>query len=132
MKEYTYNPRWTMDDIVTSTEYADKKASTEAWTHGAVFGHTHLGNHEEKWRLTPDLPFWWFLNPWKTVEHLQDSLRTANAEANEWHEKHQQEAKVVKSLSDQIYDLQNELDTVKAERDAANEAVRHLRKKRKR
>lgn len=117
MKPYTYTPtgHWTLDDIVTTTEYeseAEPKPDT--------------------WRLTPDLPFWWFLNPWKTVERLQDSLHEATVEANQWHEKHQQEAKVARSLSDQIYDLQNELEGTRSERDAANEAVRHLRKKRKR
>tara|TARA_R110000868_G_scaffold407112_1_gene688219 strand:+ start:56 stop:376 length:321 start_codon:yes stop_codon:yes gene_type:complete len=85
-------------------------------------------SREERQILTPDLPFWWFLNPWKTCEDLQLSLLNAVEE----HRKDSKERDEATELQRQtVYDMQNELETVKAERDAANQAVRFLRNKRK-
>jgi len=83
---------------------------------------------EERQILTPDLPFWWFLNPWKTCEDLQLSL----LKAVEDHRKDSKERDdATEALRQSIYDMHNELETVKAERDAANQAVRFLRNQRK-
>lgn len=84
---------------------------------------------EERQILTPELPFWWFLNPWKTCEDLQLSL----LKAVEDHRKFSKESTaVLEQLNQTVYDLQNELDTMRSERDAANDAVRTLRKKARR
>lgn len=120
-KTYTYNKddfKWTMDDIVT-----------EKYTYTPTNNPDAACANGKNWRMIPELPFWWFLNPWKTVERLQLSLLTATAN-------HADDAKeqdeVTERLNQTIYDLQNQLDTAKAERDAANDAVRTLRKKGKR
>ena len=83
----------------------------------------------KNWRMTPELPFWWFLSPWKTCEDLQLSLLKATAD---YCDDAKERDDVTDRLNQTIYDLQNELATVKAERDAANDAVRTLRKKGKR
>lgn len=122
-KTYTYNPedfKWTMDDIVTE-KYTYKK--TNLPPDGMPF------RKDGYWYLKPELPFWWFLNPWKTCEDLQNSLLKAVAEHSD-DAKERDEA--TEKLRQTVYDLKNELDTVKAERDAANDAVRTLRKKGKR
>lgn len=133
MKTYTYDPnapkglKW---------EYSTSKDSTEAWTHGAVFGHTHAGNHEDKWRLLPELPFWWFLNPWKHVETLHDTLRDTVNDCNDWHKRYDDERAASKAdaaeRDEAVERLRDELDTMRSERDAANDAVRTLRKKARR
>lgn len=120
-KTYTYNPddfKWTMDDIVTEKyTYAPTNNPDAACANG------------KNWRMIPELPFWWFLNPWKTVEDLQNSLLKAVAEHSD-DAKERDEA--TEKLCQQVYDLQNKLDTMRSERDAANDAVRTLRKKGKR
>lgn len=135
MKTYTYDPnapkglKW---------EYAISKDSTEAWTHGAVFGHTHAGNHEERLpgsdlpREVKPLPFFWWLNPWKHMELLFDAYKDHAEVANAWRARYHLQSEETERQRQQVYDLQNEFDTVKAERDAANDAVRTLRKKGKR
>ena len=119
-KTYTYNPddfKWTMDNIVTEKyTYTPTGLTDAAYCNG------------KNWRMVPKLPFWWFLNPWKTVEDLNLSLLKAVAD-------HADDAKgrdeATERLRQSIYDLRNELDTAKVERDAANDAVRYLRNKSK-
>jgi hypothetical protein len=119
-KTYTYNPddfKWTMDNIVTEKyTYTPTGLTDAAYCNG------------KNWRMVPKLPFWWFLNPWKTVEDLNLSLLKAVAD-------HADDAKerdeATERLRQSIYDLRNELDTAKVERDAANDAVRYLRNQRK-
>ena len=119
-KTYTYNKddfKWTMDDIVT-----------EKYTYIPTNNPDAACANGKNWRTIPNLPFWWFLNPWKTVEDLQSSLlKTVADHADDAKERDE----VTDRLNQTIYDLQNELDTAKVERDAANDAVRYLRNQRK-
>jgi len=128
----TYDPVWT---------YATHKDTTDAWTHGAVFGHTHAGNHESSDTSLPGsdlprevkpLPFFWWLNPWKHMELLFDAYKDHAETANAWRARYHLQSEETERQRQTVYDLQNELETVKAERDAANDAVRTLRKKGKR
>jgi cell division protein FtsB len=101
-KTYTYDPKlWTMDTIDDS---AKSKVIVNA---------------------VPELPFFWFVNPWLTVQQLADERARLVKQCNDLRAD-------MAVLDDHVYDLQNELETVKAERDAANDAVRTLRKKGKR
>ena len=98
----------------------------------------------ERLILTPELPFFWWLSPWKTCEDLQFSLLKSveyrrkdmsdhNASMqklhDEWSKEYKATSDALEKVKDKVYDLQNELDAAKAERDAANDAVRTLRKK---
>jgi cell division protein FtsB len=73
----------------------------------------------------PELPFFWFVNPWLTVQHLADERARLVKQCNDLRAD-------MAVLDDHVYDLQNQLDTAKVERDAANDAVGYLRKKGKR
>lgn len=99
---------------------------------------------DERLILTPELPFWWFLNPWKTCEDLLQSLfRAVDAHRKDsaerdgatdklnaaWSKEYSTTSEALQQVRDKVYDLETELATVKAERDAANDAVRTLRKK---
>ena len=92
------------------------------------------------WYLKPELPFFWWLSPWKTCEDLQLSLlksveerRTeVNKLHDDWSKEYNSTSAALEELRDKVYHLKNELETVKAERDAANDAVRTLRKKSRR
>ena len=119
-KTYTYNKddfKWTMDDIVT-----------EKYTYIPTNNPDAACANGKNWRMIPELPFWWFLNPWKTVEDLRSSLLKVVAD-------YADDAKgsdsVAEILRQTVYNRDNELETVKAERDAANDAVRTLRNKSK-
>ena len=126
MKTITYTPNWTMDDIVTSTEYDDK---AEAVNRVTVEG-TDLPGSDCERGIQP-LPFFWWINPWKHLELVFDAYKDTTEVCNAWRKAyHLQEAEAERQRQE-VYDLQNELDTVKAERDAANDAVRTLRKKKK-
>ena len=115
-KTYTYNPedfKWTMDDIVTETT------------------DTSLPGSDLPREVKP-LPFFWWLNPWKHMELLFDAYKDHAETANAWRARYHLQSEETERQRQQVYDLQNELETVKAERDAANDAVRTLRKKGKR
>lgn len=137
MKSQTYNK-----DGSIKTEYYSYNSGTDAWTHGAVFGHTHAGNHEERLpgsdlpREVKPLPFFWWLNPWKHMELLFDAYKDHAETANEWRDFYHKEAILWKQdaaeRDEATERLQDQLETVKAERDAANDAVRTLRKKSRR
>ena len=100
-KTYTYDPQWTMHAIDDS---AKSKVIVNA---------------------VPELPFFWFVNPWLTVQQLVDERARLVKQCNDLRAD-------MAVLDDHVYDLQNQLDTAKVERDAANDAVRTLRKKGKR
>jgi hypothetical protein len=100
-KTYTYDPQWTMHAIDDS---AKSKVIVNA---------------------VPELPFFWFVNPWLTVQQLVDDRARLVKQCNDLRAD-------MAVLDDHVYDLQNQLDTAKVERDAANDAVRTLRKKGKR
>jgi hypothetical protein len=100
-KTYTYDPQWTM-------ELTDDSAKSKVIVNAV-----------------PELPFWWFLNPWLTVQHLADERARLVKQCNDLRSD-------MAVLDDHVYDLQNQLDTAKVERDAANDAVGYLRKKGKR
>ena len=78
------------------------------------------------------LPFWWWLNPWKTVEQLFELARNHAETANQWRDVAHEAAREAADQDDRIYALSTELDLTKAEAEAAHEAVRSLRKKGKR
>lgn len=86
-------------------------------------------SREERQILTPELPFFWWLSPWKTCEDLQLSLLKA---VEDYRKFSKESTDVLEQVNQTVYDLKNELDTVKAERDAANDAVRTLKKKSRR
>ena len=136
MKRQTYNKddfKLPMDTVVSEPyKYIQTGLPDSAYANG------------KNWRMTPELPFWWFLNPWKTCEELQLSLfravdahRKDSAERDgatdklnaEWSKEYRTTSEALQQVRDKVYDLENELATVKAERDAANDAVRTLRKK---
>ena len=100
-KTYTYDPKWTM-------ELTDDSAKSKVIINAV-----------------PELPFFWFVNPWLTVQQLVDDRARLVKQCNDLRSD-------MAVLDDTVYDLQNQLDTAKAERDAANDAVRTLRKKGKR
>ena len=100
-KTYTYDPQWTMHAIDDS---AKAKVIVNA---------------------VPELPFFWFVNPWLTVQQLVDDRARLVKQCNDLRAD-------MAVLDDHVYDLQNQLDTAKVERDAANDAVGYLRKKGKR
>ena len=99
-KTYMYNPQWTMDTIDDS---AKSKVIVNA---------------------VPELPFFWFVNPWLTVQELVDDRARLVKQCNDLRAD-------MAVLDDHVYDLQNQLDTKRSERDAANDAVRTLRNQRK-
>lgn len=101
---------------------------------------------DERMIITPELPFWWFLKPWKTCEDLQLSLlksvnehRKFSKESaavldqthKDWSKEYNATSEALEQMRDKVYNLENELETVKAERDAANQAVRFIRNQRK-
>ena len=100
-KTYTYDPQWTM-------ELTDDSAKSKVIVNAV-----------------PELPFFWWLNPWLTVQQLVDDRARLVKQCNDLRSD-------MAVLDDTVYDLQNQLDTAKAERDAANDAVGYLRKKGKR
>jgi hypothetical protein len=100
-KTYTYDPQWTMHAIDDS---AKSKVIVNA---------------------VPELPFFWFVNPWLTVQQLVDDRARLVKQCNDLRAD-------MAVLDDHVYDLQNQLDTARVERDAANDAVGYLRKKGKR
>lgn len=115
-KTYTYNPedfKWTMDDIVTET--------TDASLPGSDLP-----------REVKPLPFFWWLNPWKHMELLFDAYKDHAETANAWRARYHLQSEETERQRQTVYDLQNKLDTMRSERDAANDAVRTLRKKGKR
>ncbi len=132
-KTYTYDPKWNFT-VTHGNHYAEHKDSTDAWTHGAVLGHSH-DSQPAKWRLLPELPFWWFLNPWKHVEQLRETLRDTVNDCNDWHRRYDAERAASKAdaaeRDEATERLRDELDTMRSERDAANQAVRFLRNKSK-
>jgi hypothetical protein len=121
-KTYTYYPHWTMDTI---PEYA---LPNDKVVRRVTVDDTDLPGSDCERTVQP-LAFFWWLNPWKHMELLFDAYRHHAEVANEWRDRYHQQTERQRQT---VYDLQNELETVKAERDAANDAVRTLRKKGKR
>lgn len=119
-KTYTYDPKWTMHAMpkeVYSTIWASLPAS------------------DVPLEVKP-LAFFWWLNPWKHMELLFDAYRHHAEVANEWRDRYHQDEKLWKAdaaeRDEATERLRDELDTMRSERDAANDAVRTLRKKGKR
>jgi len=87
-------------------------------------------------RTVQPLPFFWWLNPWKHMELLFDAYKHHAEVANEWRDLYHMKAKLWKAdaaeRDEATERLRDELDTMRSERDAANDAVRTLRKKGKR
>ena len=133
-KTYKYNKddfKWTMDDIVTE-KYT--------YTPGAM-SWEKAGTEEERLpgsdlprEVTP-LAFFWWLNPWRHMEMLFDAYKDHAETANEWRYLYHMKSILWKrdaAERDKATErLRDELDTMRSERDAANDAVRYLRNKRK-
>lgn len=98
----------------------------------------------ERLILTPELPFFWWLSPWKTCEDLQLSLFKAVEERrkdkddhkaaiqklhDEWSKEYHATSDALQQVRDKVYQLEVQIDLLKTERDAANDAVRTLKKK---
>lgn len=104
-----------------------------------TYRETYTYDPRRSWRLLPELPFFWWLNPWKQVEELHDTLRDATNAANDWHKDYEEAVeahmKDSRERDNALEDLRNRLDLMRGERDAANDAVRTLqaqmRKRRK-
>jgi hypothetical protein len=118
-KTHTYDPKdfkWTMDNVVTETS------------------DTILPASDLPLEVKP-LEFFWWLNPWKHMELLFDAYRHHAEVANEWRDLYHLKAKLWKADASERDDvterLNDELDTMRSERDAANQAVRFLRNKSK-
>lgn len=118
-KTYTYIPKdfkWTMDDVVTETSDIS------------------LPGSDLPREVTP-LPFFWWLNPWKHMEMLFDAYRDHAETANEWRDLYHKKAILWKrdaaERDEATERLRDELDTMRSERDAANDAVRTLRNRMK-
>jgi hypothetical protein len=126
-KTETYAPHWTMDDLVYNT---DLKAEAKAINRVTVEG-TDLPGSDCERGIQP-LPFFWWLNPWKHLELVFDAYKDTTEVCNAWRKAYHLQSAEAERQRTAVYDLQNELEATRSERDAANDAVRHLRKKRKR
>jgi hypothetical protein len=65
------------------------------------------------------------------MELLFDAYKDTTEVCNAWRRAYHLQSDEAERLRQSIYDLRNELDTAKVERDAANDAVRYLRNKSK-
>ena len=120
----TYAPHWTMDTI-------PEKAMPNEFANRVTVDDTDLPGSDCERTVQP-LPFFWWLNPWKHMELLFDAYKDTADVSNGWRRAYHLQSAETERQRQTVYDLQNELETVKAERDAANDAVRTLRKKGKR
>lgn len=137
MKSQTYNK-----DGSIKTEYYSYNSGTDAWTHGAVFGHTHAGNHEERLpgsdlpREVKPLPFFWWLNPWKHMELLFDAYKDHAETANAWRARYHQIDKLWRQDSaerdEQVEKLREHITKLTDEREAARFELKTLKKKSRR
>lgn len=121
----TYYPHWTMDNIPEDTRPADKVINR------VTVDNTDLPGSDCE-RTVHVLQFFWWLNPWKQMDLLYDAYKDTTEVCNAWRRAYHLQSAETERQRQTVYDLQNELETVKAERDAANDAVRTLRKKGKR
>lgn len=120
----TYYPHWTMDTI-------PEDAVVPKAVNRVTVDNTDLPGSDCERDIKP-LPFFWWLNPWKHLELVFDAYRDTTEVCNAWRRAYHLQSEETERQRQTVYDLKNELDTVKAERDAANDAVRTLRKKGKR
>jgi hypothetical protein len=77
------------------------------------------------------LPFFWWLNPWRHMELLFDAYKDTTEVCNAWRRAYHLQSDEADRQRQSVYDLRDELATVKGERDAAKDAVRNLRNNRK-
>jgi hypothetical protein len=124
-KTYTYDPKWTMDTIPEETIRQQDKVVKRV-----TVDDTDLPGSDCERTVQP-LPFFWWLNPWKHMELLFDAYKDTADVCNGWRRAYHLQSAETERQRNTVYDLQNELETVKAERDAANQAVRFLRNKSK-
>ena len=124
-KTYTYDPQWTMDTIPEDTFRQQDKVVKRV-----TVDDTDLPGSDCERTVQP-LPFFWWLNPWKHMELLFDAYKDTADVSNGWRRAYHLQSADMAVLDDHVYDLQNQLDTAKVERDAANDAVRYLRNQRK-
>ena len=127
-KTYTYHPHWTMDTIPDNDEPTLKPDKV---VKRVTVDDTDLPGSDCERTVQP-LPFFWWLNPWKHMELLFDAYKDTADVSNGWRRAYHLQSAETERQRQTVYDLQNQLDTAKAERDAANDAVRTLRKKGKR
>jgi hypothetical protein len=124
-KTYTYDPKWTMDTIPEETIRQQDKVVKRV-----TVDDTDLPGSDCERTIQP-LPFFWWLNPWKHMELLFDAYKDTADVCNGWRRAYHLQSAETEHQRNTVYDLQNELETVKAERDAAYQAVRFLRNKSK-
>lgn len=114
-KTYTYDPKWTMHAMPKD-----------------VYIRASLPASDMPLEVQP-LPFFWWLNPWKHMELLFDAYRDHAEVANEWRDRYHQQERLWKAdaaeRDEAMERLRDDLDMMRGERDAANDAVRTLRKK---
>lgn len=111
----TYYPHWTMDNIPENARPADKVVNR------VTVDNTDLPGSDCE-RTVHTLHLFWWLNPWKEMDMLYDAYKDTTEVCNAWRRAYHLQ-------SDAIERLRDELETMRAERDAANDAVRFLRKK---
>lgn len=126
-KTYTYAPHWTMDTIPDNDEPTRK---LDKVVKRVTVDDTDLPGSDCERTVQP-LPFFWWLNPWKHMELLFDAYRDTADVSNGWRRAYHLQSAETERLRQTVYNRDNELETVKAERDAANDAVRYLRNLRK-
>jgi hypothetical protein len=126
-KTYTYNPHWTMDTIPDHDEPARKMDKV---IRRVTVDDTDLPGSDCERGIKP-LPFFWWLNPWRHMELLFNAYKDTTEVCNAWRRAYHLQSDEAERLRQSIYDLRNELDTAKVERDASNDAVRYLRNKSK-
>lgn len=120
----TYYPHWTMDTI-------PEDAVVPKAVNRVTVDNTDLPGSDCEREVKP-LPFFWWLNPWKHLELVFDAYRDTTEVCNAWRRAYHLQSEETERQRQTVYDLQNKLDTMRSERDAANDAVRTLRKKGKR
>ncbi len=126
-KVYTYNPHWTMDTIPDNGEPTRQRDKV---IKRVTVDDTDLPGSDCERGVQP-LPFFWWLNPWRHMELLFDAYKDTTEVCNAWRRAYHLQSDEADRQRQSVYDLRDELATVKGERDAAKDAVRNLRNKRK-
>jgi len=126
-KVYTYNPHWTMDTIPDNGEPTRQRDKV---IKRVTVDDTDLPGSDCERGVQP-LPFFWWLNPWRHMELLFDAYKDTTEVCNAWRRAYHLQSDEADRQRQSVYDLRDELATVKGERDAAKDAVRNLRNNRK-
>jgi hypothetical protein len=126
-KTYTYNPHWTMDTIPDNGE---PQRERDKVIKRVTVDDTDLPGSDCERGVQP-LPFFWWLNPWRHMELLFDAYKDTTEVCNAWRRAYHLQSAEADRQRQSVYDLRDELATVKGELDASKSAVRNLRNQRK-